>query len=422
MKSLVDLKSRLNALRNQSGTQSTPTTKNVLEKPSQATSISERIQRLRPQSNVPQQQKRNLTDHELAHILNGTVIDDGVIQSIHSWPVPYLHGKQTLQPIQTTSIPEPISQGQTLERENYLFVDTETSGLAGGVGTHAFLFGAGRFRQGRFELIQLMMTRPSAETAYLEKILALIEPDTVLVSYNGKRFDLPLLQTRLRLNGLHPIAETLAHLDLLYPTRVAFANRWDNCRLQTAENRLLGFFRTDDLPGAQVPEVWQWWLRFGQSRQLPRVFSHNRDDLLTLAALLSALVEVFKISSAPVPNSQTGDPVSIARAYCRHGKTDLAIRLLKNCQSHLDANGLMELAAHFRRQQQWQQAIRIWQHLAQSNHLEAMERLAKYHEHQSHDLQQARQYTTLMLAQQPSNERFQRRLKRIESKLERINP
>ena len=174
-----------------------------------------------------------------------------------------------------------------------LHVDTETTGLAGGTGTRAWMIGAADWlADGRFRVRQLTTTTMGAETAMLRKFATWLQPDTVLVSYNGKCYDAPLLKTRYRLARLPDPLSGLGHLDLLHPVRRHWKGVWENCRLTTAERELLGVVREDDLPGSEAPAAWLSYLRGGPARNLRRVLEHNHQDLKSLAGVLLYLARL----------------------------------------------------------------------------------------------------------------------------------
>jgi uncharacterized protein YprB with RNaseH-like and TPR domain len=179
----------------------------------------------------------------------------------------------------------------TLDRSRFLHFDTETTGLAGGTGTRAFMIGAADWHGSRLRLRQLTITLLSAETAMLRAFAEWLTPETVLVSYNGKCYDAPLLATRYRLARLtNPLPDCL-HLDLLHPVRRRWRSQWPNCRLATAERELLGVLREDDLPGSEAPRAWLDYLRGGSAHNLRRVAEHNAQDLRSLAGILLRLAE-----------------------------------------------------------------------------------------------------------------------------------
>jgi uncharacterized protein len=168
-----------------------------------------------------------------------------------------------------------------------LHFDTETTGLAGGTGTRAWMIGAADWlADGRFRLRQLTTTTMGAEASMLRAFATWLQPDTVLVSYNGKCYDSPLLKTRYRLARLPDPLMGLGHLDLLHPVRRHWKGVWENCRLATAERELLGVVREDDLPGSEAPAAWLTYLRGGSALNLRRVLAHNAQDLKSLAGVL----------------------------------------------------------------------------------------------------------------------------------------
>jgi len=170
-----------------------------------------------------------------------------------------------------------------------LAIDTETTGLAGGTGTRAFMIGVAELDPAgaRLRVRQLLTTTLAGEHSMLRIFLSWLRDDHVLLSYNGRSYDRPLLSTRLRLARLPDPLPALAHMDLLHVTRRAYRGIWPNCRLATAERELLGVVRDDDLPGSEAPAAWLAYLRGGSSGALRRVLTHNDQDLRSLMGLLA---------------------------------------------------------------------------------------------------------------------------------------
>lgn len=180
-----------------------------------------------------------------------------------------------------------------------LFFDTETTGLAGGTGTRAFMIGALDLQGPRMRLRQLLTTTMAAETAMLCEFAGWLKPTTTLVSYNGKSYDRPLLSTRYRLARLADPLSDRAHIDLLHPVRRRWRGQWENCRLGTAERQLLGVVREDDLPGSEAPRAWTSYLRGGSAANLRRVATHNAQDLRSLAGICRVLDSLQPLENAP---------------------------------------------------------------------------------------------------------------------------
>jgi len=201
-----------------------------------------------------------------------------------------------LQP--PTLIDAAFARMEPMHHDRLLHFDTETTGLAGGTGTRAFMIGAADWIDGRFRIRQLTITSMAAETAMLRTFAGWLRDDTVLVSYNGKCYDAPLLATRYRLARLANPLHGLAHLDLLHPVRRRWKGVWENCRLATAERQLIDVVREDDLPGAEAPAAWLTYLKGGSAANLRRVAHHNAQDLKSLAGVL---IQLSNLGEIPPP-------------------------------------------------------------------------------------------------------------------------
>jgi uncharacterized protein YprB with RNaseH-like and TPR domain len=365
----LDLKQRLTMLHRQRGDAVPDSTTS----PAPPAPVDQRLQRLsgRPRAQIsPPSDER-----DIAQLLGGTQVADGLIVVEQQFPLSHQHGKhrfETLRPHLAFHLPSESSPST----EQLVFMDTETTGLAGGTGTLAFLLGLGRIKDETFYLRQFFLTGFRGEAALLQAAREWIDGRIYLVTFNGKSFDAPLMATRYRLSGIPDPFVAMHHLDLFHPTRRAFRNQWPDCRLQTAERRLLGFHRQGDLPAYLVPEVWFAFVRRGSTRQLPAILAHNRWDLMSLATLLPSLTKV-----------------AVARYWLQRGEEQTALTHLRAQQDRLTTSGLLELARLYRRRQAWAHAVTIWQQLAEQDCLEALERLAKYNEHVRHDYAAALQLT-----------------------------
>lgn len=339
-------------------------------------SLAERLHRLGARGR-PEQTER--TDEAgLVEILGAEQIAPGVLRVEQRRPLAKPHGRASLADC-PAALPDLVDETVRMP-ERWLFLDTETSGLAGGTGTWAFLFGAAWIRGGELVLRQYLLTRLDAEVPYLDVIAGELAEAELLVTYNGKGFDAPLLATRMRLAGLRAQWDAKPHLDLLGLVRRAFGRIWPDCRLATAEARLLGLERRGDLPGSEAPAAWLAWLRRGETGALAGVLGHNRQDLVSLPALVPVLAQAYR-----APDSASADIAAVARHHLRRGESGRALELLAGNQARLDAAGLLDLARLHRRRGEWAEAVAIWEPLAEQGAAAACEALAKYREHRVGD-------------------------------------
>jgi uncharacterized protein YprB with RNaseH-like and TPR domain len=364
-----------------------------------ASNLRERLARLRPERRQAAGTggARALPVEELARAVGGEIIAAGVIRI-----------RRQLPP-STALHPHPHLPGETdTEGLRQVYIDTETTGLSGGSGTLAFLVGLAVVGDDHLELTQWLLTRFAAEAMLLRAFADCLTPADRLVSYNGKSYDLPLLTTRFRMHGLmHPFAE-LPHLDLLHTVRRLFGRRWNDCRLLSLEQRLLGLRRVDDLPGSEAPAAWFDYLRSGQGAALIRVVEHNRQDIVSLATAHTALAEAIR-----QPQAFDMDIPALAR-WQAETDADAARALLQSHAEQLGADGRRLLARLYRRAGDWSQAVALWESLAAGGCTDSLERLAKYHEHVSKDLAAARRCCERLPADEAA---CAHRRKRIDRKL-----
>jgi len=198
------------------------------------------------------------------------------------------------------------------------FLDTETTGLAGGAGTIPFLIGVGRWVAGSgFRVVQFFLEDLDREAALLEVLARELDGVRCLVTYNGRTYDVPLLENRHILNRRPWPLAGVTHLDLLHPARTLWRHENPDCRLATLEESVLGHRRHGDIPGSEIPALYNHFLRRGATPRLADVFRHNRDDLLSLAGLLWAAGTAERTSAA-----------GLGRLHSRKGRHEEAARLL----------------------------------------------------------------------------------------------
>ena len=220
--------------------------------------------------------------------------EHGPLRVIERWLLPqHCHGRVNVADALAADVAalaqlafEPALRGVDLSR--MLILDTETTGLSGGTGTVPFLIGIAFFEGGVLKVEQLFLDELGGETPMLHHLAQRLADASVLVSYNGKAFDWPLLRTRFVLNRV-AVPALPPHLDLLHCARRLLRPRMDSVRLVEVERALLGFYREDDVDGSEIPGLYLGYLRTRDPKDLLPVLTHNVHDVIALAALLERL-------------------------------------------------------------------------------------------------------------------------------------
>lgn len=286
----------------------------------------------------------------------------------------------------------------SMKPDDFVFLDTETSGLSGGTGTYAFMVGAGRFVAGEFHLAQFFMRDPGEEAALLEALADFLAPASVMVTYNGKAFDAPLLKTRYRLHNMPVPFTDLIHLDLLPLARRLWRDRLPSRTLKYIEENVLAAPRTsDEVPGYEIPYLYFDYLRSGDARPLMGVFYHNNMDIVALAAMLNHMNHMLV---EPLHESiEHGlDRIALARLFEYLGKWDQAAQLYERGLQESLPEGDFGQAVHRlstlqRRRGDLQAALQLWEKAAGDGHIYAHIELAKHYEHRLRDPLSAIQWT-----------------------------
>ena len=289
---------------------------------------------------------------------------------------------------------------------DFLFLDTETTGLAG-AGTLAFMVGVGFFEpssQGdRFVVRQYFLRDHGDEPALLLLLDELLAQKAGLVTFNGRTFDVPLMESRFLMNRLPTDLRERPHLDLLPPSRRLWRNRLGSCALSSLEGSLLGLRRSqEDVPGWLIPSLYNNYLRSGDARELVRVFYHNQIDMVSMVTLAA---RVTRLLSQPDPADHPIDLFSLGKWQADLGLIDEAEQNLRlaaqgDLPLELYHANLHHLGLLLKRNGRSAEAIPIWQQAAATSFddVTAHVELAKYYEWQTKELAQAAQWTEQALA------------------------
>ncbi len=288
--------------------------------------------------------------------------------------------------------------------EDVLFLDTETTGLSGGVGTVAFQIGLGYFTRVGFVVAQFLIHDYPQEAEMLRMLNTRMQRFSILCTFNGKSFDVPLLRSRLVMNRMKDDAIPASHADVLYPARRLWKLRLKQCTLGRLENQLLGVEREDDLPGALVPQAYFQYLKDRNFAPMEKVLEHNRQDIVSLAQLY---FELCRLMAKPEEVAQGEDLLSLARMCERTGDIQRATKCYRMCaKGETRAQAYRAMSIQAKRQGQTVVAVKLCKAMLKQGDdpIYAYEALAKLHEHQLRQPEQALHYTrqALLLSAEPT--------------------
>ncbi|NLN69936.1 MAG: hypothetical protein GX142_04010 [Chloroflexi bacterium] len=343
---------------------------------------------------VPEAPRR--AKYPIESVVEGQFLDLGTDQIFYReahYPKDHIHGTRQIWPagpIQKLCQWANAGPFSPADLKDIVFLDTETSGLAGGTGTYAFQIGAARFKDDGFHLAQFFMRHPGEEPALLMGLSNFIAGMQAVVTYNGKTFDLPLLNTRFTLMGLPNPFAGVDHFDLLPLARRLWRIRLESRTLGAVENHILGVKRgVEEVPGYLIPEIYFEYLRSQDARPLSEIFYHNAVDILSLAGLFTHMACLLhEPHSKEVQHAEdivslgrffeaTGDFSQAKALYKKALAKDLPMELLRDTRSRL--------SFILKRTGNWEAALNLWQQAAQDQELFAFEELAKYYEHHAKD-------------------------------------
>ena len=321
---------------------------------------------------------------------------------------------------------DPISNGaiRGVPPEKWCFLDTETTGLMGGSGTYAFLVGVGRITPQGFRVRQFFMRDFGEEASSLSALTEHLKQFEVLITYNGRTFDQPLLETRFRMLRQRPPFTSLEHLDLLHGARRLWNLRFDSCRLVELENQILGVERQGDLPGELIPYVYFEYVRTQEIFRLMPVFHHNAIDILTLACLTAIVPRAFHAPELAAEFSHGAEMIGLARWWRQAEQHENALALFrqaieKNLSDELLFRTLWDIATLEKKLGREQAALPVLTDLASSPNpwrAAAFVELAKYYERRERNYALALEMTRSALELE-SSDALERRAGRLEKRM-----
>jgi uncharacterized protein YprB with RNaseH-like and TPR domain len=342
----------------------------------------------------------SLTD-ALPGIWEKTSVGDCFVVRKH-FPFSLLHGDRELSDLPQIDVFESISAYSGISEiplEQYLFIDTETTGLSGGAGTYVFLVGAAKYETDGIHFAQFFLQDPSNEPCQLAALEEFCANAKVVVSYNGKSFDLPRIKNRYLFHGWPALFQNIFHLDLLHIVRRLWKTQLPTCSLGDVEYHLLGIQReSHDISGWQVSEKFFEYLQNNDPDPLKGVFYHNEVDVISLITLLSYITDrLANPLSAPYLNRE--DLVTVGRYLLYLSKADQAIEVLskalknKSLSDESTLLGLISLASIYKKNNDFASAVPLWEKCASLNDIQSKVELAMYYEHKKSEFQEAIHWT-----------------------------
>jgi len=302
------------------------------------------------------------------------------------------------------------TQAALADPSKWLFLDTETTGLAGGTGTYAFLVGMAWWDAGGMQVEQLFLRDFAEEHSILHEVAARIAERPVLVTFNGKTFDWPLLENRFTMTRAIAVPRLAAHLDLVHPARALWRLRLGSVRLVDLERHVLdpvqlGWHREDDVASTVIPQQYFDFLRGGPVEPLVAILRHNQMDLRGLAALFGRINALLAAEGGAEEEIDSLDLFGLSRFLQRRGD---ALRAHSTCSQAIDLGlpfafdrqARRELALLAKRRGDHEQAVTLWQELAkdEQNGVHACEQLAMYYERRVRNFSRALEFAKLALA------------------------
>jgi uncharacterized protein YprB with RNaseH-like and TPR domain len=349
----------------------------------------------------PPRKKDSKPIESLVHGRDIQTVYGNVFSVNRSFTSDYHHGEIPIQPFSDKNVlcqwaGAPILADRDIS--SFVFLDTETTGLSGGTGTIAFMIGAARVVGSQLQVEQFFLRNPAEEKAQLSALASFVEGASAIVSYNGKSFDLPIINTRYVLNRIKNPFLDFEHFDLLHIARRVWRRRLKQCNLGKIEKEILGFFRSGvDIPGYLVPEFYRDYLLKGDASQIPGIFYHNENDVLSLLALFNVLADILENPSIEhLPHAQ--DRLSVGLLMEDLQKNHIVEQMYANDPDEFTNMEekiltLMLQANLHKRNRDFNKAIPIWEEALELGSFRAGIQLAMFYEHQLNKISQAIYFT-----------------------------
>jgi len=290
---------------------------------------------------------------------------------------------------------------ENLDLSTALFIDLETTGLSGGTGVIAFLVGLGFYRDDKFYVAQFFLGELAEEERMIQELGQFFSQMNFqsIVTFNGKGFDMPLLETRFILHKQPFILSELPHLDFLFPARSLWRHKHESCRLYHLAREVVEADRSEDIPSAEIPWRYFQYLNTGNFELIEPILYHNQEDILSLLGVI--IVGSFIFSDEKEKKlTDAMDLYGAGRVMENIGEAEKSVHFFKRAlegglSDELSLTAKKKISYYFKKNQEWKSAVSLWKEMTSSNtqskdHLLSFRELAMYLEHREKKYEEAR--------------------------------
>jgi hypothetical protein len=320
-----------------------------------------------------------------------------------------------------------------LDLSSAVFLDLETTGLAGGTGTVPFLVGLAYYRDERFKVTQFFLNEMAEEDRLIREVGQFIRDMDFksIVTYNGKAFDMPLVETRFTMHRTPCPLRGLPHLDFLFSARSLWKHKYDSCRLFNLAQQIVQAERSEDIPGAEIPLRYFQYIRSDDFSLIDPILYHNQEDLLSLLGVVVAGAVLVERNRAGAERGEDDamDLYGVAKLFERAGDTTTSAALLEKAltggrglTAEVSQNARKKLSHHFKKNKDWEKALTFWKEMAAGDEVDCFRELSMYFEHTAKDHGEAIRVATEGLALSKgksfaAEKDFEKRIARIKGKM-----